>query len=82
MAAKSFKDRIRAEDEKIAQAQAKREKMIQKARHDIGAIAEKAGLFDVEISEAELLKGFKELAARFCKQEKPIAQTASQNPPA
>lgn len=67
MAGKSVLEKIRAEDEKIAQAKAKRDKMIEKARHDIGAIAEKAGLFDVEVSDAELLKAFKEVAARFRK---------------
>lgn len=82
MAGKSVLEKIRAEDDKIAQAKAKRDKMIEKARHDIGAIAEKAGLFDVEVSDAELLKAFKEIAARFRKQEKLAAQTASQNPAA
>jgi len=70
MAGKSVLEKIRAEDEKIAQAKAKRDKMIERARTDMGAIAEKAGLFEVEVSDEELLKAFKDVAARFRKQEK------------
>lgn len=70
MASKSVLEKIRAEDQKIALAKAKRDKMIEKARTEVGAIAEKAGLFEVDVSDEELLNAFKEVAARFRKQEK------------
>lgn len=80
MAGKSVLEKIRVEDEKIAQAKAKRDKVIEKERLRIGVLAEKAGLFDVDISDTEMLKVFKEIAARFRNAEKPAAKTASQNP--
>ena len=82
MAGKSVLEKIRAEDEKVKQAKAKRDKLVEAARVKVGAIAEKAGLFEVDVSDEDLQKAFEQVAARFRKQEKQPVQAASSNPAA
>lgn len=82
MAGKSVLEKIRAEDQKIADAKARRDKMVEKARHNMGLLAEKAGLFEVDVSDKELLKAFQEIAARFRKEQKPAKQAQLKNPQA
>jgi len=52
-------------DKKIAALQEQRAAALEARAEQIGKIASKAGLVDLDISDAEFLKAFQEIAARF-----------------
>ena len=52
-------------DAKIRQLKEKREKLLEQRGKRLARIADQAGLLEVQISEEDLLKEFKEIAARF-----------------
>lgn len=63
-------------DKKIAALQEQRAAALAARAEQIGKIASKAGLVDLEVSDAELLKAFQQIAARF---QTPPAPLNSQN---
>jgi hypothetical protein len=63
-------------DKKIAALQEQRAAVLEARAEQIGKIASKAGLVDLEISDAELLKAFQQIAARF---QTPPTSLNSQN---
>ena len=72
MARKTRSEQLSAQREKVEKAKNRLLEIRKKSSERIGKLAQKSGLADLEISDAELSDAFKELVSRF-RQSRKIA---------